>query len=194
MYSNNSEIVRDALCFFMDEEKGHEIAYVQFPQNYSNLTRNDLYGTDMRVIETVSNIKNNYTFITVWPRGEYILMNCISFLECLMKQVEFPNMDACGGPCYVGSGCFHRRETLCGMKYSKECERGWKREYDRENRESASVLEESCKVLASCTYEENTQWGKEVALSECHACMFFFPFFLFLNVRFSIYMLICRWD
>ncbi|KAJ9690008.1 hypothetical protein PVL29_012597 [Vitis rotundifolia] len=130
MYSNNSELVRDALCFFMDEEKGQEIAYVQFPQNYNNLTRNDLYGTDMKVIETV----------------------------------EFPGMDACGGPCYVGSGCFHRRDTLCGMKYGKECERVWKREYDRENRESASVLEESCKVLASCTYEENTQWGKEMGL------------------------------
>lgn len=74
-------------------------------------------------------------------------------------------MDACGGTCFVGSACFHRREILCGMKYSKDCERGWKMENDGENRESSAVLEESCKVLASCTYEENTQWGKEVALS-----------------------------
>lgn len=43
MYSNNSQSVRDALCFFMDEEKGHEIAYVQFPRNFQNVTKNMKY-------------------------------------------------------------------------------------------------------------------------------------------------------
>ncbi|RVW87227.1 Cellulose synthase-like protein E6 [Vitis vinifera] len=130
MYSNNSESVRDAVCFFMDEEKGHEIAYVQFPQCYDNLTRNDLYGTCFRVI----------------------------------IEVEFPGLDSNGGPFYIGTGCFHRRVALCGMKYDKECEREWKKENGRRGRESASVLEESCKVLASCTYEENSQWGKEMGV------------------------------
>ncbi|KAK9267620.1 hypothetical protein L1049_010051 [Liquidambar formosana] len=51
MYSNNSESVRDALCFLMDEEKGHEIAYVQYPQKFNNLTKNDIYGTSFRVIQ-----------------------------------------------------------------------------------------------------------------------------------------------
>ena len=77
MYSNNSEIVREALCFFMDEEKGHEIAYVQFPQDYNNLTRNDLYGTGMKAIQAVGNFKNNYTLNTVSTREEYILINYI---------------------------------------------------------------------------------------------------------------------
>ncbi|KAK9267541.1 hypothetical protein L1049_009969 [Liquidambar formosana] len=54
MYSNNSESVRDALCFLMDEEKGHEIAYVQYPQNFNNLTKNDIYGTSFRVIHKIS--------------------------------------------------------------------------------------------------------------------------------------------
>lgn len=50
MYSNNSQSIRNALCFFMDEEKGHEIAFVQFPQKYKNITKNDLYGNAMTVI------------------------------------------------------------------------------------------------------------------------------------------------
>lgn len=49
MYSNNSESVRDAVCFFMDEQKGHEIAFVQFPQCFSNITKNDIYGGSFRV-------------------------------------------------------------------------------------------------------------------------------------------------
>ena len=84
-----------------------------------------------------------------------------------MKKVELPGFDSNGGPCYIGSGCFHRRDVLCGMKYNKECQKEWRRENEKMGRESASVLEESCKVLASCSYEENTQWGKEVLLFPC---------------------------
>lgn len=54
MYSNNSESIRDALCFFMDEEKGHEIAYVQFPQNFENVTKNDLYSSALLLVSEVS--------------------------------------------------------------------------------------------------------------------------------------------
>ena len=53
MYSNNSHSVPDALCFFMDEEKGHEIAFVQFPQNFKNVTRNEIYDAAIRVINEV---------------------------------------------------------------------------------------------------------------------------------------------
>lgn len=54
MYSNSSQSVKDALCFFMDKEKGNEIAYVQFPQNYENVTKNDIYASYMRTISEVS--------------------------------------------------------------------------------------------------------------------------------------------
>ena len=54
MYSNNSEAIRDALCFFLDEEKGREIAYVQYPQSFGNLTKNEIYGGSLRVIMEVS--------------------------------------------------------------------------------------------------------------------------------------------
>ncbi|KAK6154479.1 hypothetical protein DH2020_008727 [Rehmannia glutinosa] len=50
MYSNNSQSIRDALCFFLDEEKSHEFAYVQFPQSFHNLTKNELYGGSLRVV------------------------------------------------------------------------------------------------------------------------------------------------
>ncbi|KAF3453293.1 hypothetical protein FNV43_RR03733 [Rhamnella rubrinervis] len=44
MYANDADTVREILCFFMDEKEGHEVAYVQFPQNYDNLTKNDIYA------------------------------------------------------------------------------------------------------------------------------------------------------
>lgn len=53
MHSNNSQAIRHALCFFMDEKNGHEIAFVQFPQKFKNVTKNDLYGNSMVVIGEV---------------------------------------------------------------------------------------------------------------------------------------------
>ena len=56
MYSNDSQSIRDALCFLMDEEKGHEFAYVQFPQIFKNITKNDLYANSMTAGREVSRI------------------------------------------------------------------------------------------------------------------------------------------
>ncbi|TYI02468.1 hypothetical protein ES332_A11G269300v1 [Gossypium tomentosum] len=78
--------------------------------------------------------------------------------------LEVLGFDANGGPSYMGSGCFHRRETLCGKKYEKNYKVDWKKINDKKVNESASFLEETCKVLASCTFEHNTPWGKEMGL------------------------------
>lgn len=127
MYSNNSESIRDAMCFFMDE---HRIAFVQFPQNFDNLTTNDVYSNSLRVI----------------------------------NEVELGGLDSNGGCLYVGSGCFHRRDALCGQSYSKDTRFDWDKENHKTMTEGIDVLEKACKILASCTYEQNTQWGKEMGL------------------------------
>ncbi|KAL4340603.1 hypothetical protein GQ457_08G005710 [Hibiscus cannabinus] len=130
MFSNDSDSIKDSLCVFMDHENGHEIAFVQYPQAFHNLTKNDLYGNSCRVF----------------------------------RKLEFPGFDANGGPCYIGTGCFHRRDALCGKKYDETCKVDWKRLNHRRVEESASVLEATCKVLASCSFEQNSPWGKEMGL------------------------------
>ena len=54
MYSNNSKLVRDDLCFFMDEEKGNEVGFIQFPQAFENLTKNNVYISFLNVKMKVS--------------------------------------------------------------------------------------------------------------------------------------------
>lgn len=126
MYSNSPESVRDAMCFFMDEEEGQEIGFVQFPQCFSNTTTNDIYGSSLNVI----------------------------------NEVELPGFDGLGGPPYIGTGCFHRRESLCGKHYKSD----HKENSERCVQESARELGETAKILADCSFEENTQWGKEMGL------------------------------
>ncbi|GAB2227590.1 hypothetical protein Drorol1_Dr00009415 [Drosera rotundifolia] len=129
MYSNNSQAVRDALCFFMDEKKGQQIGFVQFPQRFENLTRNELYGTSLRV----------------------------------PTEVELHGLDGCGGSNYIGSGCFHRRVSLTGMRYKEYALEG-KKSKRTTIEGSAHDLEEDSKAVASSSFELNTQWGKEMGV------------------------------
>lgn len=80
MYSNNSNAIQDALCFFMDEERSHEIAFVQFPQSFGNATKNEVYGS-LRVIDEVSTL-----YISIWFYGvdEYSLLK-FSYRYCYVN-------------------------------------------------------------------------------------------------------------
>lgn len=130
VYSNNSDLIREALCFFLDEEMSHKIAFVQYPQNYNNMTKNDIYGNSLNVI----------------------------------NEVELSGMDSVGGPAYLGTGCFHRRETLCGRWFSEDYKEDWSRGITAKTREYIDEIEEKAKSLGTCTYEHNTQWGNEIGL------------------------------
>lgn len=75
---------------------------------------------------------------------------------CLMK-VDFHGLDGVGGPLYVGTGCFHRRAILLGKSFSDRSTTDWKIENDNDGRDIKNI-----ESLASCTFESDTQWGKEV--------------------------------
>ncbi|XP_020200454.1 cellulose synthase-like protein E6 [Aegilops tauschii subsp. strangulata] len=130
MYSNNNDAVRDALCFFLDEEMGHKIGFVQYPQNYYNLSKNNIYGNSLHVI----------------------------------NEVEMGGMDSLGGPMYIGTGCFHRREILCGRKFTEDYQEDWNAGIKDKLQESIDETEEKAKSLAACTYEHGTQWGDEIGV------------------------------
>ncbi|MFS8010222.1 putative cellulose synthase (UDP-forming) [Helianthus anomalus] len=42
-YVNNSKAVREAMCFLMDPQLGKKLCYVQFPQRFNGINRNDRY-------------------------------------------------------------------------------------------------------------------------------------------------------
>ncbi|KAI8553032.1 hypothetical protein RHMOL_Rhmol06G0313800 [Rhododendron molle] len=130
MYSNNSDAIKESLCFFMDKERGHMISYVQYPQTFDNITNNDIY----------SNVRSAFI------------------------KIELAGMDGCDGAPYCGTGCFHRRESLCGLKFSRNY-RGELNSLCNTMKDcSVHELEQRSKVLANCSNEEGTQWGKEVGL------------------------------
>ncbi|XP_030523127.2 cellulose synthase-like protein E6 [Rhodamnia argentea] len=131
MYSNNSDSIRDALCFFMDEERGHQMGFVQYPQNFDNITKNDIYFNFFRVF----------------------------------NEIELREMGGYEAAPYCGTGCFHRRESLCGRQYSRDREPEWSCEARTRRDETVERLEEDAKLVADCSYEKGSQWGKEMGVS-----------------------------
>ncbi|XP_059073973.1 cellulose synthase A catalytic subunit 7 [UDP-forming] [Cryptomeria japonica] len=43
-YINNSKAVKEAMCFMMDPKVGRKVCYVQFPQRFDGIDRNDRYA------------------------------------------------------------------------------------------------------------------------------------------------------
>ncbi|KAF5479078.1 hypothetical protein F2P56_005582 [Juglans regia] len=131
MYANDADAVREALCFFMDERKGNEIAFVQHPQNYDNITKNDIYSASSSTV----------------------------------NKFELPGLGGYEAALYCGTGCFHRRESLCGKVHSKDYRGDWNStEGEKNSDKTVNELEEASKVLANCSHEKDTQWGKKIGL------------------------------
>ncbi|CAL5345180.1 unnamed protein product [Camellia sinensis] len=43
-YVNNSQAIREAMCFLMDPQVGRDVCYVQFPQRFDGIDRHDRYA------------------------------------------------------------------------------------------------------------------------------------------------------
>lgn len=53
-YVNNSNAVREAMCFLMDPQLGKKLCYVQFPQRFDGIDRHDRYANRNVVFFDVS--------------------------------------------------------------------------------------------------------------------------------------------
>uniref|UniRef100_A0A0D6QSW0 Glycosyltransferase 2-like domain-containing protein n=1 Tax=Araucaria cunninghamii TaxID=56994 RepID=A0A0D6QSW0_ARACU len=133
MYANNCEALREAMCFFMDPKSGHQFGYVQFPQRFHGITKNDLYANSLKSI----------------------------------FDIQAKGLDGFEGPEYVGTGCVHRRDVLCGSdpQYpSSKLITAFTPSKLSLKQTSPSQRLDDARALANCTYEENTLWGKKVGM------------------------------
>ena len=50
MYSNDPSSARQAMCFHLDPQISSSLAFVQFPQDFHNMTKNDIYNGQLKYI------------------------------------------------------------------------------------------------------------------------------------------------
>ncbi|XP_031745055.1 cellulose synthase-like protein E6 isoform X2 [Cucumis sativus] len=80
--------------------------------------------------------------------------------------IELAGMDGYGTALYCGTGCFHRREALSGKKYVEDLNGSIHLDVPTEKKVPKPVneLEEACKLLVDCNFENGSQWGREMGL------------------------------
>ncbi|XP_078169561.1 quillaic acid 3-O-glycosyltransferase CSL1-like isoform X1 [Carex rostrata] len=156
MCSNDPSSTRQAMCFHLDSKLSPYLAFVQFPQEFYNVSKNDIYCAELR-----------QAFKTCWV-----------------------GLDGLRGPVLSGSNFFVKRRALYGAKPGDPSKRGAdfnageisklkdifgnsnefclslveKNNYDFEQRIATYVnsLKDNILSLASCEYENDTQWGEQI--------------------------------
>ncbi|KAF6146054.1 hypothetical protein GIB67_033413 [Kingdonia uniflora] len=56
MYSNDPKTTLRALCYFLDPTLSPEFGYVQFPQRFHGINKNDIYGSELKRLFEINSI------------------------------------------------------------------------------------------------------------------------------------------
>lgn len=150
MYCNDPASAKQAMCFHLDTQISDSLAYVQFPQIFYNVSKRDIYDGQ--------------------ARSAY--------------KMKYQGMDGIRGTICAGTGYYLKKKALYNYpnqedEFLSEPEKkfgnsskfiasvltGYTHEDNEGEGSSCDVLLEEARSLASCTYEENTKWGKEVGYS-----------------------------
>ncbi|GAV91107.1 Cellulose_synt domain-containing protein, partial [Cephalotus follicularis] len=146
MQCNDPTSARQAMCFHLDPKISSSLGFVQFPQKFNNISEDDIYDSQIRSL-----------FLIAWYGA-----------------------DGLKGPILSGTNFYIKREALYGSSVKKgidltkirssfglsndfirSLDRNYKPGIIDGNQCPSTVLQET-EVLASCAYENHTQWGEEV--------------------------------
>ncbi|PIA45291.1 hypothetical protein AQUCO_01700672v1 [Aquilegia coerulea] len=147
MYCNDPTSARQAMCFHLDPDISLSLAFVQFPQMFHNLSKNDIYNDLLRTA----------------------------------FEVQWYGMDGLRGPLLSGTGFYLKRDALfrspaqqdlnhitntqdvgCSNEFIASLHRDNKIKAISSNQHVSNRLLEVARRLASCTYEQHTQWGEQI--------------------------------
>ncbi|CAB4298542.1 unnamed protein product [Prunus armeniaca] len=172
-YINNSKALREAMCFLMDPNLGKNVCYVQFPQRFDGIDRNDRYAN------------RNTVFFDINLRGldgiqgpVYVGTGCV-FNRTALYGYEPPVKPKHKKAGFVSSLCGGSRKK--GSKSSKKGSDKKKSnkhvdptvpifslEDIEEGVEGAGFDDEKSLLMSqmslekSCGYEDKTDWGNEI--------------------------------
>ncbi|KAF5185553.1 Cellulose synthase-like protein g1 [Thalictrum thalictroides] len=147
MYCNDPTSARQAMCFHIDPNLSRSLAFVQFPQMFHNLSKSDIYNDLLRTA----------------------------------FEVQWYGMDGLRGPFLSGTGFYLKREALfrsptqkdlshitnkqdvgCSDEFIASLHRDNKFEAISNNQHVSNRLLDEARLLASCTYDQHTQWGEQI--------------------------------
>ncbi|XP_048561926.1 cellulose synthase A catalytic subunit 7 [UDP-forming]-like isoform X1 [Triticum urartu] len=150
MYCNSRSSLLEAMCFHLDGRRRADLAFVQFPQMFHNLSSSDIYANELRSI-----------FWTRWKGLDGLRGPILSGTGfCVRRDAVY------------GAGPGSSQDQFSGVEVGE-----LKRRFGVSNGHIASlrrsgtgstivaagdVLPQDAELVASCDYETGTEWGEEV--------------------------------
>ncbi|KAK2972974.1 hypothetical protein RJ640_022031 [Escallonia rubra] len=150
MYCNDPTSAQQAMCFHLEPQVSSSLAYVQFPQIFYNVSKNDIYDGQARA-----------AFKT-----KYQGMDGVSGTVCAGTGYYMKKKALYVSPNQEGYEVLHELQKTFGMSSTLIASLKGNNADNVNGGEvlSATVLQEAS-ILASCTFEENTKWGNEIGYS-----------------------------
>nr|GMD65557.1 cellulose synthase-like protein G2 [Ipomoea batatas] len=184
MHSNDPSSARQAMCFHLDPTISSSLAFVQFPQKFHNLSNNDIYTSALSSIFDVR--PSRITLIRSVDKLKSFIVSYVLKSEHGGKTPDFSitvkwrGMDGLRGPILSGTCFYIKRKALYGMTITqKETDVDITKLRDsfgpsyqftssvtrssiNGNADMVNSLLKETKSVASCAYEKDTQWGKDI--------------------------------
>ncbi|KAI3469715.1 hypothetical protein Pfo_026378 [Paulownia fortunei] len=177
MYCNDPASARQAMCFHLDSKLSPKLAFVQFPQKFYNISETDIYDGQLRY---------------VWPKWE--------------------GLDGLRGPLLSGTCFYIKREALCktqkfqedvdliqlkkcfgsSNEFIKSIYRNYKPNYPINRKFSDNAFQKEFQLLASCSYDNDTKWGKEAFITFMCQVQVGFRYFAVVEDYFTGFNLHCE--
>ncbi|KAF8401836.1 hypothetical protein HHK36_012782 [Tetracentron sinense] len=151
MYCNDPTSARQAMCFHLDPQISHSLAFVQFPQIFYNVSKNDIYDGQARS-----------AYKTKWQGMDGLRGPVLSGTGFYLKRLALY-----GSPKQQGNCCLEPERSfgpsnqfITSLRENYEC---------NANKDSSEALLQESRLLASCDFETGTEWGEQASFS--YNCM-----------------------
>ncbi|XP_052191051.1 cellulose synthase-like protein G1 [Diospyros lotus] len=142
MYCNDPSSARQAMCFHLDPSVSPSLAFVQYPQMFHNLSKNDIYDNQSRS-----------TYMLRWQGMDGLRGPVFSGTGYYMKRKAMygtPNNE---------DAFLDDPERNFGLS-SKFID-----SFKGKNEPTSNSIVHEARNLASCNFEKGTEWGKEIGYS-----------------------------
>ncbi|XP_024019956.1 cellulose synthase-like protein G2 isoform X2 [Morus notabilis] len=148
MYCNDPTAARRAMCFHLDPKISNSLAFVQFPQRFRNISKNDIYDSQLRSVFSVQ-----------WQGVDGQSGPILSGTGFFMKRLSL-----CGKDIIKEDPTNLRQAFGPSNEFVKTLLQGenYKPNMMTTGGDKTTLLLEEMKLLASCSYEIGTKWGQEV--------------------------------
>ncbi|KAK6138741.1 hypothetical protein DH2020_027517 [Rehmannia glutinosa] len=148
MYCDDPSSARQAMCFYLDPKISPEIAWVQFPQKFRDMSEHDIYDGRLNPIWREGQGLDGLRGPTIYGCNFFMTREAIYGLDRTQKDIDINQL---------------KKSLGASNEFIKSINRSYKPQLP-EDRKPSDALKKELQLLASCTYDNDTQWGEEASI------------------------------